>query len=252
MKPRPLKLAQITDTHLLADPHALLRGCAPLHNLQTLLDRLRSETIDALLLTGDLAEAGEPEAYHHLLTLLKPLPCPIYWLAGNHDCLDSAHQILSPHYPGPTDPVRSISLGAWQLILLNSVLPTATWGEGYLTETTLHSLETTLQTHPDRPALIALHHHPLPVGIDWLDQIAVTNGATFLERIEPFSNIKIILFGHIHWAFQQQRGTQAFYGCPASSLQVMPPPPLPQEQSPGFRLLFLGENGSHQTQIYRL
>lgn len=252
MKPRPLKLAQITDTHLLADPQALLRGCAPLQNLKTILDRLSQDPIDALLLTGDLAEAGEPEAYQHLLTLLKPFTCPIYWLAGNHDCLQSAQRILSPHYPGTTDTVRSLSLGAWQLILLNSVLPTAQWGEGYLSETTLQTLETTLQTQSDRPTLIALHHHPLPVGIDWLDQIAVTNGSRFLECIEPFRNVKIILFGHIHWAFEQHRGSQTFYGCPASSLQVTPPPPLPQAQSPGFRVLTLEENGSHQTQICRL
>jgi Icc protein len=249
---RPLKLAQITDTHLLADPEALLRGCAPLKNLKTILDRLSQESIDALLLTGDLAEAGEPEAYQHLLTLLKPLPFPIYWLTGNHDCLQNAQRILSPHYPGTTDTVRSISLGAWQLILINSVLPTAQWGEGYVSETTLQILETTLQTQGDRPTIIALHHHPLPVGIDWLDQIAIINGADFLDRIEPFSNVKVILFGHIHWAFEQQHRGQTFYGCPASSVQVMPPPPLPPEQSPGFRVLSLEDKGNHQTQIHRL
>lgn len=246
-----IKLAQITDTHILADPQVLLRGCSPLQNLKTILEHLSQESIDGLLLTGDLAEAGEVQAYEHLLALLKPLSIPIYWLAGNHDCLENAHRILSPHYLGTTDSLRSFSLGAWELILLNSVLPNAQWGEGYLSEATLQNLETTL-TQNDRPTLIALHHHPLPVGIDWLDQIAVTNGSQLLDQLDRFPNVKVIVFGHIHWAFEHHRKTQAFYGCPASSLQVSPPAPFSPSTSPGFRLLILRENGTHYTQIHRI
>jgi len=247
-----ITLAQITDTHLLADPHADLRGSFPSQNLKALLERLSQESIDAIVLTGDLAESGEPQAYEHLLELLKPLAIPLYWLAGNHDCLETARRILSPHHPGTTDSLRSIPLGHWQLILLNSVLPSARWGEGYLNETTLQELETTLATLGDRPVLIALHHHPLPVGIDWLDQIAVTNGSHFLDRIDRFANVKMILFGHIHWAFEHHRKTQAFYGCPASSLQVTPPKPFSPDQSPGFRRVTLWADGTHQTQIHRI
>ncbi|MGA1408202.1 MAG: metallophosphoesterase family protein [Prochlorotrichaceae cyanobacterium] len=248
----PVTLAQVTDTHLLADAQGILRGCSPAENLKQILNHLSAFPLDALLLTGDLAEAGEPEAYQHLLNLLRPLDLPIYWLGGNHDCLTHAHEILSPHYPGVTEHCRSVLLGEWHLILLNSVLPTAQWGEGYLRDTTLRQLETLLLTHPDRPTVIVLHHHPLPVGMDWLDQIAVQNGAELLTQLDRFPQVKIVLFGHIHWAFEHHHASKAFYGCPASSLQVTPPAPIPPIQEPGFRLLTLWPDGTHQTQVHRL
>lgn len=255
----PITIAQVSDTHLLADSTQSLRGCYTQQSLAQILDQVVALEVDYLLLTGDLSDQGEPESYHHLRNLLEHLTLPIYGLLGNHDSLSNADQVLGNSYPGIiTHHPRSFSIANWQLILLNSVLDFSQQGEGYLTEPTLEWLETELTHQGDRPTLIALHHHPLPVGIDWLDEIGVTNGVDFMNRIDRFPAVKVVLFGHIHWAFQNDRllangiDRQFFYGCPSSGLQVIPPSAVTADQYPGFRLITLYENGTHTTEIRRL
>ena len=254
----PITIAQVSDTHLLANPQEAIRGCYTYQTLSQILIQVQAANVDVLLLTGDLADRGEPEAYHHLLDLLKPLRIPIYWVSGNHDSLEQVALILGNHYPGVTDQPRSFPVGNWQLILLASAGSVSHQGEGYLSVETLNWLETELNRIADRPCIIALHHHPLPVGIDWLDQISVVNGQDLLKTIDRFPVVKVVVFGHIHWAFQTQIVSHqfpeirhSFYGCPSSGLQVMPPHAIEGDKYPGFRLITLFENGTHETTVQR-
>ncbi|MEM1241993.1 MAG: metallophosphoesterase [Cyanobacteria bacterium P01_H01_bin.26] len=245
----PFLLAQITDTHLLAQPTAQLRGCNPWRSLTAVLQQVARYNPDGLLLTGDLAERGEAAAYGHLVSEIAPLKLPTYWLPGNHDSLGTLRPILDslPASQG----LKSVDLGAWQLILLNSVLPQATVGEGCLSSRQLQRLEADLTRHPTKPTLIALHHHPVPVGIDWVDQMQLQNAGELLALLNRFANVRVVVFGHIHHGFHHcPPNGPDFYGCPSTCLQVAPPRPQPDQ--PGFRLLWLYANGTHQTAVKRV
>jgi Icc protein len=87
------------------------------------------------------------------------------------------------------------------------------------------------------------------VGIDWLDQIGVTNGADFLQLIEQFPQVKIVTFGHIHWDMQHRHHHTWFYGCPSSCVQLELPPP--HSPHPGFRWFTLWEGGHHDSSVER-
>ena len=65
-----VKLAQITDTHLFPDRDATLRGVATWHSLRAVVDRVRQENPDAIVLSGDLANDGNPDAYDLLYELI--------------------------------------------------------------------------------------------------------------------------------------------------------------------------------------
>ena len=245
----PIVLAQITDTHLLAQTTAELRGCNTWHSFKTVLQEVVQCNPDGLLLTGDLAEQGESEAYKHLLDAIAPLQLPTYWIPGNHDCLPTLQQTLQ-HLPQGQG-LTSVNLGAWQLLLLDSVLPQAKYGEGHLANQQLQQLHSWLKEHPHKPTLIALHHHPVPIGIDWVDQMQVQNANDFLTLLDQFSNIKLVVFGHIHHEFQLETAKKVnFYGCPATGLQVTASGI--SEESPGFRLFWLYGDGQYRTEVRRV
>jgi Icc protein len=251
---QPLTLIQVTDTHLLEDTDSLLRGSNPYHNLQAVLHQVAVHQPDGLLLTGDLADEGSEAAYGHLIQSLSGFDCPIYWLPGNHDHLPNLQVALDrPPFHGP----QAIDLGAWRLLMLNSVLPEAKFGEGYLASDQLQWLSTELASHPHQPTVVALHHHPVPTGIDWMDQMALQNGDDLLAVLDIAAQVRMVLFGHIHHAFQcpwkTSTGAQIeFLGCPSSCIQIAPPTPTAQHDWPGFRLIHLYADGRYRTPVQRV
>ena len=245
----PILLAQVTDTHLLAKTTAQLRGCNPWQTFNTVLQTVAQCQPDGLLLTGDLAEQGELDAYEQLAEAISPLPMPTYWLPGNHDRLATLQQVFQqlPSSHG----LAAVDLEPWQLILLDSVLPLAKFGEGYLSDQQLQTLHSQLSQHPDKPTLVALHHHPIPIGIDWVDQMQVQNAHDFLTLLNQFSNVKLVVFGHIHHEFQQHSGI-SFYGSPSTCLQVTSVEAGLTDKRPGFRLVWLYPDGTHKTEVRRI
>ena len=243
-------LAQITDSHLLAQKTARLRGYHPWQSFNAVLRQVLQCHPDGLLLTGDLAEQGEAEAYGHLVAAIAPLaPLPTYWLPGNHDRLDMLEQKFQTRSQGCT----AVDLGTWRLILLNSVFPQAQFGEGYLSASQLQQLEFCLTHDLPKPTLIALHHQPHPVGIDWVDQIQIQNGQQFCTLIDRFTHVKLVVFGHIHHDFHTQTVSGiGLYGCPSTCSQVAPAAAELHDPRPGFRLLWLNDDGSYRTEVQRV
>lgn len=248
-----ITLIQISDCHLLKHPHDRLRGHDPYGCLKDVLTLAAQYRPDAFLFTGDLAEDGERSAYGQLALLLDPLGIPCYWLPGNHDRPEALSHQLGPRYVGVLDGIQTIKLDPWQLILLDSVDPKSQWGSGYLSSTALTQLRQTLEQTPLTPTLIALHHHPIQVGLDWLDSINLKNSSEFLTLAASFSQVKLIVFGHIHWALEMPVSPHAMaYGCPSSVFQVTTETMEPQAKQPGFRILQLEPDGSHKTWVKRL
>lgn len=244
-----ITLAQITDTHLLDSPEEELRGIKTWYSLQAVLATVKQLQPDHLLLTGDLAHVGSAKAYQHLLNLITPLKLPVSWLPGNHDCLKT----IKPSLDHPLFlPPQSLKLGNWQLITLSVTAIAGGYGEGYLSVSSLAWLKAELQAI-QQPVLIALHHHPLPTGIDWVDQMGLVNNRAFLEMIDSFPQVKVVVFGHIHHAFHHHRNGVDYYGCPSTGNQVIPDHSShPHLDQPGFRQLHLHPNGDHEAAIHRV
>jgi 3',5'-cyclic-AMP phosphodiesterase len=245
-----LRIAQLTDTHLFADPSQTMLGCATNQTFQRAIAKLHSLTPqpDLILLTGDLSQDDSAASYEHLQTHLAPLNIPTYWLPGNHDQnLEALFEILSEP---PCSPSKIIHQGGWQILLLGTMLPQQV--QGRLAQEALDWLEEQLQAQPSLPTLVALHHHPLPIGSAWMDRIGLENGEAFLAVCHRYPQVKLVLNGHIHQAFQGDRHGVTFLGSPSTCVQFKAQQDVmavDESRGPGFRLLDLQTDGRFATEV---
>ncbi|MEX2534582.1 MAG: metallophosphoesterase [Trueperaceae bacterium] len=202
----------ISDHHLGRTYHSVNRGYAPAWALERVLDAIaahRCHDADFLLSTGDLVDEGVDEEYafaHHLFGVRSngmapgPLPLqrrgleglPLYLVPGNHDPRDTWLRSL---FPG-TPPAPRLDL-EWQAAGQDFIyLDLGTSGRaGALLDSSLERLDRALE-RGSRPVLV-LHHHPIEVGIPWIDR-ALPAGVDRLWSRVAGGRIRALLFGHAH------------------------------------------------------
>ena len=114
---RVLRLVQVSDCHVAADPKASYRGQSADRNLSSLLPAIRRWQPDLLLATGDISEDASPASYGRVSAKLDSLGAPVLALPGNHD----EPVLLEQYFPGgPADGIQVTDHGEWQIIRLNS------------------------------------------------------------------------------------------------------------------------------------
>lgn len=247
---KPLYIAQITDTHLYADPHGQLLGLDTRHCLTQVIDlALSTQAPDLVVASGDLAHDGSPQAYQHLRTCFSRLRVPIYCLPGNHD---EALALRTNSKSGRLHSRRSVCIGNWLLLFLDSTV-TGSDG-GHLAETELDELDTALTSHPDSHTLVCLHHQPVNIGSRWLDTMAVDNSKAFFDIIDRHPQVRAVIWGHVHQTFEQQRNGVRLLSTPSTCIQFLPG----SEEfavdmiPPGYRWLELYPGGTFKTGVTRL
>lgn len=247
----PLLVAQITDTHLFAEPDRTWKGLSTAYTLKAVLEHLQQiePQPDLLLLTGDLSQDETPESYELLISLISPLKIPAYWIPGNHDNLWVMQQILDKP---PICSEKSFQVGNWQFLLLSSV--EAGCSGGRISPESLDWLDAHLQQTGDRPVMIALHHHPLAIASEIMDGMMLHNADEFFAIVDRYPQVKIVLCGHIHQEFHQHRGSVTYLGTPSTCIQLLPKsnPIIVDHIPPGFRLLELAIDGTWNTRVERI
>jgi len=242
-----LRLLQITDTHLFADRAGRLKGIDTTAALNAVIDTChqRHPVPELVLLTGDLSHDGSAASYRRVAEAAAALDAPVLAIPGNHD--DPA--VMRQSGLGRE---RYRLMPGWQIIMLDSTVTDEE--QGRLAEDELAFLDDRLSRHPDRHALIALHHHPVPVGSRWLDAIGLENGHALFGITRRHPQVRVLVFGHIHQAFDKKRDGIRLLGTPASCVQFRPRADdfsldaLP----PGYRLLELSADGAIATEVVRL
>lgn len=251
MAASPLIVAQITDTHLLASPDGKLLGLPTQDSLAVVIREIQTLTPQphCLLLTGDLSQDETLASYEWLHQHLTQLNLPTYWLPGNHDQLHLMEKALTmpPAYGD-----KSFQWGGWQFILLNSAVPGRVYG--YLSAETLAWLSNELDKAQDSPTLLALHHPPFLVDSHWLDKSCLQNPGDLFAVLDRYSQVRLVLFGHIHQDFYRDRAGVHYFATPSSSVQFKPNSQQfsLDDELPGFRLLWLYPNGEYDTQVKRV
>ncbi|NJK41312.1 MAG: 3',5'-cyclic-AMP phosphodiesterase [Acaryochloridaceae cyanobacterium SU_2_1] len=246
-----LLVAQLTDLHLFARADGDLMGLNTLASLKTVLQALTDldPQPQQLILTGDLAQDETQAAYQHLQHLITPLKIPTYWLPGNHDHLDNlAATLINP----PFSNQKSYQMGGWHFLLLDSTVQGQVYGQ--LSSSTLEGLDRALKQASPHPTVIALHHPPLTIHSDWLDQIGLHNAQDFFAILDRHAHVKLVLFGHIHQELACQRQGIHYLSTPSTCIQF-----APHSQTfaldtcdPGFRLLNLYADGTFKTEVKRV
>lgn len=247
----PLRILQISDCHLYANPGRCLAGLNTQSTFDAVLDLIEQEfgSTDLILATGDLVHDASPQGYARLRERLEQMASPVYCLPGNHDSPAVMSQTLNR---GKVQMLEMVQLQNWLIVMLDSTVPGREGG--HLSTTQLEILEHQLQQNTHCHALICLHHHPLPINSAWMDRMVLDNPTVFFQIIDRFAQVKGILFGHIHQEYMSWWKQVQLLGVPSTCIQFTPQ--LDQfnldRVPPGLRWLELHPDGSIETGVRRL
>jgi Icc protein len=241
-----VNVLQLTDTHLGAKHDASLVGVDTAYSLQSVLDvATEAGDPDLMLLTGDLSDDGSAEAYSRLNHMLTPYSGVKAWLPGNHDDLE---QMLAV---APEAMVQTIGVGPWGIILLNSQIP----GEigGALSAAELQRLVCFLRDPAYQHVLVCVHHQPLPINSQWLDEQRIANGRQLFHLLDQHK-VKAVVWGHVHQEFDSWHGNVRLLATPSTCVQFAPGSEKFKVDriGPGYRRLSLAPDGQLSTVVERI
>jgi len=246
-----LRVLQITDTHLYADPDRCVFGVNSLSALTAVLDRIAEQAgdFDLVLATGDLVDDAAPQGYLRLREHLAALQRPVYCLPGNHDSPSVMAELLDQ---GGVTLASSAVHGDWVFVLLDSTVRGKVGG--HLDAGQLSLLEERLCAHADRHALICLHHQPVPIGSAWMDPLGLSNAPELFAVIDRHPQVRGLLWGHIHQELDTLLHGVRLLGTPATCVQFAPGLDRMRidEALPGYRWLILHADGRIDTGVDRV
>lgn len=245
-----LRVIQLSDTHLYADPHGTLLGLNTLNSLKQCVALAREHhwPPDAVLATGDLVHDGSAEGYRRLRRILEGLEVPVYAIPGNHDSAQMPRALTGRNIVNE----RRLLGRAWQIVLLDSRIPDSE--AGALADGQLQHLERCLATHPRHHALVCLHHPPVAIGSPWMDTMRLQNPEPFFRTLDRHRQVRAVLWGHVHQEFRDERNGVALIASPSTCIQFKPRSVefALDARPPGYRWLELRADGCFDTGVQRL
>lgn len=237
----PFRVLQITDCHLFASPEGTLRDVCTLDTLTAVMDQARSQAApDAILATGDLAQEPAPGTYRLFLdTLRARFDAPLLCTPGNHDS--------EPLFSGEL-PVAPLALGDWLLVGVDTHIEGETGGRvGAAERRRLRERIGGAGEH----VLVAGHHSPTRIGVDWLDQHRIEDGAELLECLGE--RARAYVFGHIHQPVESSRRGVRLLGTPSTCFQFTSGAGFGvDDRPPGYRWLTLAADGTVAAEVHWL
>lgn len=187
-----ITVAQVSDIHFGTSERNEARA-------QRLFARLAGLTrpVDALVITGDVADHGAAEEYEKARALISTLPFPVFTCPGNHDQRRAYSKVLlgREHHGGPINQAHNAAGAVFALC--DSTVP----GEpgGYLADETLEWLDRTLtDAPPNAPVFVCFHHPPVRAHVPYLDGMMQTGGERLAAVLGRHDNVAAVLAGHVH------------------------------------------------------
>jgi 3',5'-cyclic AMP phosphodiesterase CpdA len=190
--------AHISDLHL-GEDHDPARALRRAEQVVAYLNGLAGE-VDAVLVTGDIADHGAPQEYLAARELLATVRFPVLDCPGNHDdrVAYRRHLLGTPDDGGR--PVNQVHhLPGTTVAMCDSTIPGR--DDGLLDDTTLRWLDKVLSdAPPDEPAFVCFHHPPVVLGVPLVDGIRQFGEAALAEVVESHPHVAAVLCGHAHTA----------------------------------------------------
>lgn len=209
-----MKFIHLTDPHVISGGLPLY-GRDPAAGLAAAVDDINNRHGDAELvaMTGDITNWAEKSSYETVAEIIKPLTMPCVLILGNHDDRANYRKVFTNGLDdgnGFIQGVRQTSAGAF--IFLDTHEPGSAGGT-FCAERAAW-LEKTLAA-TEGPLFLFMHHPPFPVGIAYMDNIALADQDAFAAIVRPHaSRIRHLFFGHVHRAI-----AGSWLGIPISNMR---------------------------------
>jgi 3',5'-cyclic AMP phosphodiesterase CpdA len=202
--PRPDHfLLHLSDTHLLAGGSKLYGSV----NVEARLAELFAEVEasgaqpEAIVVTGDLADKGEPGAYQLLRQIVEPvatrLGARIVWVMGNHDNRSAFRTELFGELPSDAPIDRSYDLNGLRLITLDTSVPGH--HHGAVSEQQLLWLAEELRVPAPDGTILAMHHPPIPSVLDLATAVELRDQQALADVLHG-TDVRSIIAGHLHYS----------------------------------------------------
>ncbi|MEU4409933.1 metallophosphoesterase [Streptosporangium sp. NPDC023963] len=184
-------IAHLSDTHIDGGRRSAERTRAVMDHLEDL-----PYDLDAVLVTGDIADHALPEEYERARRLLTSRH-PVMICPGNHDERAAFRRHLLGQ-PETTAPINQVHHAAGVVIALcDSSVPGR--DEGFLEDETLAWLEDILVRAPAGvPVLVGFHHPPARLHVTFVDGIRQFGAERLAAIADRHPDLAAFLCGHAH------------------------------------------------------
>ena len=204
-----MRILHLSDTHLERTDAPNKHGVNATDSLRLMLAELRHlRGVDAIVVTGDLADDGAVEAYAALRDLVadfaRPLNAPVLYTTGNHDERIAFGKVLGSGHPEPDVVLESAAaeraavstVAGWRFVTLDSLVPGKVHGR--LSAAQLDWLADVLSTPSERGTVLALHHPPISLDISATQPHFGLRNPGGLGEVIRGSDVQVVLSGHYH------------------------------------------------------
>jgi 3',5'-cyclic-AMP phosphodiesterase len=194
--------AHLSDVHLDGTDHIASRTARVMRHLAEL-----PRPIDAVLVTGDIADHGTDAEYEEALKALVS-PYPLILCPGNHDERRAYRRTLlakpeteppgvgaSNSTPPPINTAHHVK--GVTFAMCDSSMPGR--DDGFLADETLDWLDTTLR-QAEGPSFVGFHHPPVDLGQPFIDEIRMSGEERLATVVRRRPNVVALLCGHAHTA----------------------------------------------------
>ncbi|MEV7885936.1 metallophosphoesterase [Streptomyces sp. NPDC002817] len=204
-----MRILHLSDTHLERTDAADRHGVNAHDSLRRMLDELRHvRGVDAVVVTGDLANDGAVEAYTAVRELFGEFAqglggVPVFYTTGNHDERAAFAEVLGSGHPEPGRVLESAEgeraavsvVAGWRFVTLDSLVPGKV--HGHLGAAQLDWLRGVLATPSPNGTVLAFHHPPFALDNPLQQLFGLRNPADLAAAVRG-TDVKVILTGHFH------------------------------------------------------
>jgi Icc protein len=181
--------AHLSDNHLDGGERSEERTARVMRYLEGL-----ASPVDAILVTGDIADHGTVEEYRRAAGLFKT-EVPLFTCPGNHDKRGPYREGLLDEAPSDA-PVNSVhKVGDVTFVMTDTSIPGKP--DGLLDDETITWLDSVLG-EGDGPAFVCFHHPPAELGLPLADAMRQFGEDRLAEVISRHPRVAALLCGHVH------------------------------------------------------
>jgi 3',5'-cyclic AMP phosphodiesterase CpdA len=213
-----MRILHLSDTHLERTDAPNRNGVDATDSLRLMLAELRHQRgVDAIVVTGDLANDGAVEAYATVRELVGGFAqrmggVPVFYTTGNHDEREAFGKVLgsghlaadgtdrvgaagSAVFPAEFACAAVSTVDGYRFITLDSLVPGKVYGR--LSRAQLDWLAEELRAPSEHGTVLAFHHPPIALDVPSQRAFGLLNPGELADAIRG-SDVRVVLTGHFH------------------------------------------------------